>query len=153
MAQAHHPKFPQTPIGSLYPVNYVVGVIDDLEEAQQAEQAFKDAGYDASTTRLMASHEAITKIQELEQSKNPFQRFFSSFQATTDETGADVYRFEAKQGHHILYVRACSTYVRACSPQEVAQICSLMEKFHAHTIKFFSFWAVEDIRPQNVQKH
>jgi hypothetical protein len=151
--QAYDPKFPQTPVGSLYPVNYVVGVIDDLQEAQRAEQAFKDAGYDANTTRLMESHEAITKIQELEHNRNPIQRFLSSFQATTDETGADIYRFEARQGHHILYVRACSTYVRACSPKEVAQICDLMERFHAHIVKFFSFWAVEDIPPKSVQKH
>jgi hypothetical protein len=153
MTQAHDPNFPQTPIGSLYPVNYVVGVIDDLQEALQAEQAFKDAGYDASTTRLMESQEAVTKIRELELKKNPFQRFFSSFQATTDETGADIYRFEAKLGHHILYVRACSSYLRICSPQEVEQICALMERFHAHAVKFFSFWSVEDIPPKNIQKH
>jgi hypothetical protein len=153
MTQAHDPKFPQTAAGSLYPVNYVVGVIDDLQEAQQAEQAFKDAGYDVNTTRLMESHEAITKIQELEQSKNRFQRFFSSFQTTTDETGADIYSFEARQGHHILYVRACLTYMRACSPREVQQICRLMEQYHAHAVKFFSFWAVEDIPPSSARKH
>ena len=61
MTRAHHPNFPQTLVGSLYPVNYVVGVIDDLQEAQQAERAFKDTGHDASTTRLMESQEARTK--------------------------------------------------------------------------------------------
>src|SRR3954470_19035011 len=80
MAQAYHPQFPHTPIGSLYPTNYVVCVIDNLQEAQQAAQAFNAAGYDASTTRLMESQEALTKIQELESRKNRFQRFFSSFQ-------------------------------------------------------------------------
>src|SRR4029077_9829958 len=146
------PKFPQTPVGSLYPINYVVGVIDDLQEAQRAEQAFQAAGYDANTTRLMTSEEAVAKVQELERRRNPFQRFFSSFQAATDETGADVYHFEARQGHHILYVRACSNYVRACSLKEVEQICMLMERFHTHTVKFFGFWSVEDILPGSRQR-
>lgn len=145
MAHAYHPRFPQTPIGSLYPINYVVGVIDDLQEAQQAAKAFNDAGYDASTTRLMESQEAVAKLQELEGRKNLFQRFCSSFQATTDETGADIYRFEARQGHHILFVRACSSTIRSCSIHEIQQISDLMDRFHAHAIKFFGFWAVEDI--------
>lgn len=153
MTHAYHPQFPHNPIGSLYPINYVVGVIDDLQEAQKAAQAFNNAGYDASTTRLMESQEAIAKLQELEGRKNRFQRFFSSFQATTDETGADIYRFEARQGHHILFVRACASTIRACSLGEIQQISTLMERFHAHAIKFFGFWAVEDLPPQNTPQH
>jgi len=153
MAQAYHPQFPHTPIGSLYPTNYVVCVIDNLQEAQQAAQAFNAAGYDASTTRLMESQEALTKIQELESRKNRFQRFFSSFQAITDETGADVYRSEARQGHHILFVRACASAIRTCSLDEIQQISKLMEQFHAHAIKFFGFWAVEDLPPESKPQH
>lgn len=153
MAHAYHPRFPQTPIGSLYPINYVVGVIDNLQEAQQAAQAFNDSGYDVNTTRLMESPEAIAKLQELEERKNRFQRFFSSFQAATDETGVDIYRFEARQGHHILFVRACTFNIRACSLNEIQQISDLMERFHAHAIKFFGFWAVEDLPAKGQTRH
>lgn len=147
MTQAYHPKFPQTVTGSMYPVNYVVCVIDDLDQAQQALQAFKDAGYDANTVRLMTSQEALDKIQELEHQKNVFQRFISSFQDATDDTGIDIFRFEARQGNHILFVRACGASLRACAPEEIRQIRDILSRYNARTIKFFSPWWVEDVLP------
>lgn len=146
MTQADNPKFPQSLSGALYPTNYIVGVIDDLEEAQLASQALRDAGYSINAARLMESHEALEKIQELQIKKNRFQRFFSSFQTATDETGADVYHFEAMQGHHLLYVHAHTQ-------SEIERVRDLMEQYHAHTIKFFGLWSVEDIPPRNIQKH
>lgn len=147
MTQAYHPKFPQTVTGSMYPVNYVVCVIDDLDQAQQALQAFKDAGYDANTVRLMTSQQALDKIQELEHQKNVFQRFISSFQDATDDTGIDIFRFEARQGNNILFVRACGASLRACAPEEIRQIRDILGRYHARTIKFFSPWWVEDVLP------
>lgn len=151
--QADSPKFPQTRVGSLYPTNYVVCAFDNLEEAKQALQACHEAGFDSSTARLMESHEALEKEHELQHSKNRLQRFFSSFQNATDETGADVYSFEARLGHHLLFVRACSAYIRTCSTQEIDQIRDIMERFHGHTIKFFSQWWVEDIPPRKKVGH
>lgn len=146
MTQAHDPKFPQSASGSLYPKNYVVGVIDDLQEAQRAKQAFQNAGYTADEIRLMESGEAVQKSQELEEEKNPFQRFFSSFQTKTDETGAHIYLLEARKGGHILHVRADSE-------DEVEKIAKLMRSYHGHTIKYFGPWSVADIPPQGTQMH
>jgi len=146
MNQADNPKFPQTIVGSLYPTNYVVAVIDNLEEAQLAEQAFRERGYAIGASRLMSSQEALAKISELEQKKNSLQRFLSSFQAATDETGADIYQFEAKLGHHIFYVRALSQ-------REIDQIRDLLADYHAHTLKFFGLWSVMDIPPRQVVRH
>jgi len=147
MTQAYHPKFPQTATGSLYPINYVVSVMDNLDEAQQALQAFKDAGYEADTVRLMTSQEALDKLRELDEQKNFFQRFVSSFQDATDDTGIDVFRYEAKQGNHLLFVRACGASLRACSPAEIRQIRDILDRYHARTTKFFSPWWVEDVFP------
>jgi hypothetical protein len=146
MTQAHDPKFPQTASGALYPKNYVVGIIDDLQEAQQAEQAFKDAGYDAESVRLMEGSEVLDKAQELEENKNWFQRFLSSFQDTTDETGANIYQAAAKQGKQVLHVHANSE-------QDVDKISALMMRYHAHAVKFFGNWAVSDVPPQSIQDH
>ena len=152
MTQAYHPKFPQTATGSLYPINYVVTVIDDLDEARQALQAFKDAGYDANTVRLMDSQEALDKLRELERQKNFFQRFASSFQDATDDTGIDVFAFEVKQGNHLLFVRACGASLRACAPEEIRQICDILGRYHARAIKFFSPWWVEDVPPTKLRE-
>jgi hypothetical protein len=145
MTQAYHPKFPQTLVGSLYPTNYIVAVFDDLEDAKQAVRAFHDRGYEENTVRVMDAQETLARIEQLDAQKNPFQRFFSSFQGATDETGADVYRFEATQGHHILYVRACASSIRTCSTREIGQIRAILKAHRAHTVKFFGTWAVEDI--------
>lgn len=145
MTQAYHPKFPQTLIGSLYPTNYIVAVFDDLQEARQAARALYDAGYEEQTVRLMDAQESLAKIQELEARKNPFQRFFSSFQGATDETGAQIYCLEAELGHHLLYVRACASSIRTCSTREIGQIRAILKAHRAHTVKFFGTWAVEDI--------
>lgn len=156
MTQAYHPKFPQTATGSLYPINYVVSVIDNVDEARQALQAFTDAGYDSNTVRLMTSQEALDKLQELDHQKNFFQRFVSSFQDATDDTGIDVFTFEAKQGNNLLFVRACGASLRACSPAEIKQIRDILGRYHARTIKFFSPWWVEDVppaRPDEPERH
>jgi hypothetical protein len=133
--------------GSLYPINYVVSVIDDLDEGKKALQAFKEAGYEADTVRLMTSQEALEKLQELDQQKNFFQRFLSSFQDATDDTGIDVFTYEAKQGNHLLFVRACGASLRACAPEEIRQIRDILGRYHARTTKFFSPWWVEDVFP------
>lgn len=146
MTQAHDPKFPQSSSGAFYPKNYVVGIIDDREQARQARQAFKDAGYEANEIRLMESQEAQQKVQQLDEEKNWLQRILSSFQDTSDETGADVYQRAAQQGKQVLYVRAHSQ-------DEVDKISALMQRYHAHTVKFFGSWSVADIPPGSVERH
>jgi hypothetical protein len=143
MTQAHDPTFPQSTSGSWYPKKYVVGVIDTLREAEQAQQAFQQAGYTAEELRLMESAEVVQTHKEMEDRKNTLQHFLSSFQGNTDETGAQIYLFEAKQGHHILYVRASSD-------PEVDAIAALMQQYHAHTIKYFGQWSVADIPPRTL---
>jgi len=143
MAQAQDPKFPQSTSGSFYPKNYVVGIVDDLQEARQAVQAFKQAGYDTDEIRLMESGEVVQKEQQLDEKKNWLQRLFSSFQNTTDETGAHVYEEAARQGKHVLHVHADSQ-------EEVDKISALMQHYHAHAVKFFGTWSVADVPPQSV---
>ena len=143
MTQAYDPKFPQSSSGSLYPKNHVVGIIDDLQKAQQATQAFRNAGYEADEIRLMKSDEVLQKTRELDKEKNWLQRLLSSFQDKTDETGASVYQRAAAEGKHVLYVRADE-------PEEVDKISALMQRYGAHTVKFFGTWSVADVPPQSV---
>lgn len=138
MAQTHDSQFPRSKTGSWYPTDYVVGVIDDLQEAREARQAFQKEGYTAEEVRLMKSNEVVQRTQQFEKDKNPLQRFLSSFQETTDETGAHIYQLEAHKGRHVLYVRAQRE-------EEVDPIAALMQRYHAHTVKYFGPWSVADI--------
>lgn len=136
MTQSNDSSFPKTSHGTMYPKNYVVGVIDDLQEAQQAEQAFKAAGYPSEENRLLTSDEEIHKAQEIEGHKNRLQRFFSSFNSS--EAEAQMYQQEAQKGRHVLYVHAKSQ-------DDVDKIGDLMRQHGARMIKFFGSWAVTDI--------
>ena len=142
MTQANDPNFPRTSSGTWYPKDYVAGVIDDLQEAQKAHEAFKNAGYQSEEVRLMESSEAAQQVEEHEQEKSPLQHFLSSFQSTTDETGAFVYQQEARKGNHILYVHANSK-------DDAEGIASLMQQYHAHAVKFFGRWSVADMHPRD----
>jgi hypothetical protein len=135
LVQAHDENFPQSASGSLYPTHYVVGIIDDVREAEQAEQAFRNAGYDSGTLRLFEGREAVEKAQELEAQKNWLQRLLSGLQDAPNET---IFQQEAQRGHSILKIRANSR-------QEVEYIRDLLVQFHAHTITFFGPWSVEDL--------
>ncbi len=143
MTQANEPGSSASTVGSRYPKNYVVGVIDDLQEAKQARQAFKDAGYDTEEIRLMESGEMVQKTQDIEEHKNWLQRFLSSFQSTMVETGKDIYEHEAQEGHQILHVHANTE-------EDVDKISKIMMQYHAHAIKFFGTWNVADVTPDSV---
>ena len=106
-------------------------------------QLLHDAGYEAEEVRLMEGGEVLQKAKELDEQKNWLQRLLSSFQDRTDETGADVYQREARAGKHVLHVRADS-------PDEVDKISALMQRYGAHTVKFFGTWSVADGPPQSV---
>jgi hypothetical protein len=142
LMQAHDEKFPQSASGSLYPTHYVVGVIDDVREAERAEQAFRNAGYDSSTLRLFGGREAVEKAQELEAQKNWVQHLLSGFQNAPEATS---YQQEAQRGHNILNVRANSH-------QEVEHIRDLLVQFHAHMITFFGPWSVEDLSSRDTRQ-
>jgi hypothetical protein len=94
----------------------------------------------------MEGQEVLDKAQELDEGKNWLQRFLSSFQDSTDDTGAHVYERAAQQGKQILHVRADSQ-------EDVDKISALMMRYHAHAIKFFGPWSVSDVPPQSIPGH
>ena len=73
-------NFPQTPSGAIYPKNYVVGIIDDPQEAKRAVQALQEAGFARQDIRLFHNEELIAHVQEAEKQGNALQRLVATFQ-------------------------------------------------------------------------
>jgi hypothetical protein len=126
---AHDSNFPERPSGVIYPKNYVVGVIDDPQEAERAVQALQEAGFTHQDIRLFHNEEVIAHVQEAKKRRNRLQRLVAAFQQGTDE-GDDiqVYVEEARLGHHILNVHAAND-------AQVERVRDIITTYHAHTIK------------------
>ena len=123
-----------------YPRKYVHSVFDDLQDAAQAIQALRAAGYDAGEIHFMESRDYVQAVERGNQQQsglfNQLMRFVSSF----DYDFADMYLREAYRGHHILAVRL-SRY------EQIEQVRDLLAPRHAHLIKYIDTWTVADLSP------
>jgi hypothetical protein len=122
-----------------YPLHRVVGVIDTLQEAEQAVRALQDAGYQAQDVHLIPSQEFIAGVREWEHRKSPLAQTVEIFLASDDDGfPRDTYLHEAEQGHVILSVRLSTS-------EQVNQVRDILVNYHAHHIKSFGRWAIADL--------
>ena len=122
-----------------YPLHRVVGVIDTLQEAEQAVQALQAAGYRTQDIRLIQSQEFIAGVREWKRQKSPLARTVAIFLASDDEGfPGDLYLSEAEQGHAILGVRLSTS-------EQVNHVRDILVNYHAHLIKYFGRGAIEDL--------
>lgn len=133
------PHLAQGVPGSIYPKGYVVGVVDDLQEAEQEIRALQDAGFALEDIHLDRSEEMLRREAELAGPRSWRQRFRVAFQWGTDE-GPDIQTYfqEARRGHHILSVRAHLA-------RHIDQIYAIMTTYHTHQIKHFGAWTITDM--------
>ena len=136
--KAHDLNFPYNNVlGIPYPKHYVVGVIDDLQEAEKAAQALRNAGYDDEDIRLYHSQEVVQLAQDHEKKQNILTRFAIAL----DEDEDVEVRFleeEARRGHHLLHVYTPTSEL-------VDRARGIFAAYHAHTIKYFGSWAIADL--------
>ena len=116
------------------PTNYVIGAIDQLQEAEQAVQALQGAGYAASDILLIPSQDFIEAMQQRKQQSSSFEKAAHKFFISSDEGfPADVYLQQVQRGAQILAVYTTT----ADQAQQIAQVLS---KYHAHQLNYFSRW-------------
>src|SRR5689334_8752652 len=82
--------FPEAP----FPHKYVHCVFDDLQDARQAVQALRAAGFDARDIQTMRGRDYMEAVEQ----GQTLVSFFSS-------SDYDGHLHEARQGKHILAVR------------------------------------------------
>src|SRR5436309_254866 len=68
-----------------FPGKHVVGVLDSLQEAEQAVQALVGAGYPVEDVALIRSQDFAAALQELRRNGVRFSRMGHQLQGTTDE--------------------------------------------------------------------
>ncbi|TMD67655.1 MAG: universal stress protein [Chloroflexi bacterium] len=130
-------EFPLTRPGAGYPKHYVMAVIDDVKEAQDAVQALRNADIPAEDIRLFERHEIIEYAEHTERTRSLRSRIADVFQAITSDEDAHVliYVEEALRGHAILNVYAPTT-------EQAERVKDIVADHHARTIKYFGRWAI-----------
>ncbi len=127
----------QKPMRSL-PTNHVIGVIDQLQEAEQAVQSLQNAGYAAQDILLISSQAFIEAIQQRRQQSSSFKRASHAFLVSSDDGfPAELYLQQAQRGSHVLAVYASTG-------EQAQQIVQELQAYHVHHLKYFSQWTTTD---------
>jgi hypothetical protein len=123
------------------PGKHVVGVLDSLQEGEQAVQELVDAGYHAQDITFIPSQDFPSAFQERLQKEGLFWRMMHQLQVTTDEGSVgELLEASARQGSHII---AISVPQR----EHVDDVSALLFKHGARLVKYIGTWSVEDLFP------
>ena len=136
-AETQERTFPLTRPGAVYPEHYIMAVIDEVKEAQDAVQALRHAGIPAEDIRLFESQEVLEYAEDTERTRSLGSRIADVFQAITSDEDAHVliYVQEALRGHVILNVYAPTD-------EQVEQVKNILVAHGARNIKYFGRWAI-----------
>lgn len=137
IAEAQERAFPLTRPGAVYPKHYIMAVIDDVKEAEEAVQSLQNAGIPTEDIRLFESHEVLEYAEHTERTRSLGSRIADVFQAITSDEDAHVliYVEEALRGHAILNVYAPTD-------EQVERVKNILVAHRARTIKYFGRWAI-----------
>ncbi|HLV97418.1 MAG TPA: hypothetical protein VKT82_01965 [Ktedonobacterales bacterium] len=130
-------------VGDWHTEHYVAGVIDDLDEAEQARSALEQAGWKADEVRLFRGKPAVQKIEQIEAERSLPERLAATVRGATSDEGpiSEVYETEAEQGHQILAVYAHD-------PAEVERARRILAAHQAHALEYFGSWVITDLPAQ-----
>src|ERR1700730_10430727 len=90
------PPQPPTPT---FPINHVVGIEKDLQEAEQALHELRNAGHAEDRIHLIQSQEVVEGIQGRLQEPNRLRKMLHQLATTSDEGyAAELYLEQARRG-------------------------------------------------------
>ena len=112
-----------------FPRKYVHSVFVDLQDARQAAQALRAAGFDEKDIYILESRDFVEAVS---QGQSPLD-FLTSMDY-------DVYLCEASAGRSFLVVRPASF-------AQLKQIRNLLAPHHAYIVKYIDTWTVAELLP------
>ena len=130
-------EFPLSRPGAVNPHHYIMAVIDEVKEAQDAVRALQKADIPAEDIHLFERHKIIEYVEHTEQTRSlrssiadVFEAFFSD-----DDAHVLIYVEEALRGHAVLNVYASTS-------EQVERVKDILVDHHARNIKYFGRWAI-----------
>jgi len=124
-----------------FPGKHVVGVLDSLQEAEQAIQALVDAGYHVEDMALIPSQDFPSALQEHVRKEGRFWHMMHQLQVTTDEGSlGELLEASARPGSAII-----SLYVP--QGEHLDEVSALLFNHGARLVKYVGTWSVVDLFP------
>ena len=130
-----------------FPGKHVVGVLDSLQEAEQAVQALVDAGYHVEDMALIPSQDFPSALQEHVRKEGRFWQMMHQLQVTTDEGSlGELLEASARPGSAII-----SLYVP--QHEHIDEVSALLFNQGARLVKYVGNWSVEDLFPPSKEEN
>jgi hypothetical protein len=128
-------------LGAWYPRDYIVGVIDDIDEAERAAEELRRVGFPEADVRLFPSEEVVEGLRMIDAQRNLFQRVGAAIQREVTEEGAanKEYDEEARAGRQILTALAVE-------PEEIERARKVFVAHGARRIMHYKKWTITDLR-------
>ncbi len=121
--------------GTFYPKRYMVAGFDTSEQANQAVEALKQAGFE--DVRHWTPAQVLERHQHFLEQRGAVQRAEGEL-SSEEKDALNDYLALAKQGHHFVTV-----YVPEES--EVEQAESILESHDAHATHYYGDWQIIDL--------
>jgi hypothetical protein len=123
------------------PRKHVVGVVDSLQEGEQAVQGLEDAGYHAEDITFIPGQDFPSALQERVRKDGFFGRIFHYLEVTTDEGSlGELLLAAAGQGSHIISINVPQR-------EHIDDVSAILFKNGARLVKYVGNWSVEDLYP------
>jgi len=129
--------FSQSTARTIYPMNHVIAIFDELEDAQQATETLRRSGFEERDILLITSPQTAEAISSREQRWHFFDRIRQVVtHVVCDESPyQEMCEQVMKQGHHLVSVRALHD-------KEQQLVTTMLKNHRGHSIKFFGWWAI-----------
>ncbi len=121
-----------------YPVDHLVAILRDGQEAERAAQDLRDAGFD--DVEVLAGPQAIDTIAANERKANPLARVWERLSIQgSDEADARQEALGALREGHAMVMVSTSAGAR------MDQAEGILKAHHARALQFFGRWTITDL--------
>ena len=121
-----------------YPVDHLVAILRDGQEAEQAAQALRAASFD--DVEILAGPQAVETITANERKANPLARVLERLSIQgSDESDARQEALESLREGHALVI------VSVAAGARMDQAEGILKAHQARALRFFGRWTITDL--------
>jgi hypothetical protein len=126
-----------------YPINKVVGIIDNIRDAQAALHDLRAAGFMAAQITVLTGEEGTHRIDVRGDQHGPLAHIVRSIQKVLgDYELKDAARYE-----HEMLAGHFGIGVTARYQEDRDKVLQILKSHNGHFINFYSPWTTEELEP------
>ncbi|HZU70334.1 MAG TPA: hypothetical protein VFA09_23895 [Ktedonobacteraceae bacterium] len=124
--------------GDSYPHKYVHSVFVNEQDATQAIQALRAAGYTPDDIHFMAGQDFVQAAAQGDRQENNLSQSLFHFISSLQYDVTDAYLKEARRGHYILSVRISRH-------DQIAEVRDILALHHGELLQYVDAWTRADL--------